>query len=81
MGDKICETMVRYTKYQDFEVMEKTLRIREKTRIYQDIRRYDSNGKNLIYMPLHSSFTIMQGFAKWGRVRHNMAESLGITTV
>lgn len=25
--------------------------------------------------------TTMQGFAKWGRVRHNMAESLGITTV
>ena len=29
----------------------------------------------------HSSFMIMYTFADWGRVRHNMAESLGITTV
>ena len=32
-------------------------------------------------MPRHSSFTIMQDFAKRGRVRHNMAASLGNTTV
>ena len=31
-------------------------------------------------MPRQASFTIMQGFAKWGRVRHNMAESLVNTT-
>ena len=40
-----------------------------------------NNDKNTIHLPRHSSFTIMQGFAKWGRVRQNMAESIGITTV
>ena len=34
-----------------------------------------------IHLPRHSSFMIMHTFADWGRVRHNMAESLGITTV
>ena len=37
--------------------------------------------KSAIHLPRHSSFTIMQGFAKWGRVRHNMAGSLANTTV
>ena len=32
-------------------------------------------------MPRQSSFNIMHTFAEWGRVRHNMVESLGITTV
>ncbi|RGH09114.1 hypothetical protein DWW39_08875 [Clostridium sp. AF15-31] len=40
-----------------------------------------NNDKNTIHLPRHSSFTIMQDFAKWGRVRHNMAESLANTTV
>ena len=32
-------------------------------------------------MPRHSSFMIMHTFAEWGNTGHNMAESLGITTV
>ena len=37
--------------------------------------------KSTFRVPRHSSFTIMQDLAKWGRVRHNMAESLANTTV
>lgn len=37
--------------------------------------------KNTFRVPRHSSFMIMHTFADWGRVRHNMAKSLGITTV
>lgn len=37
--------------------------------------------KNTFHLPRHSSFMIMHTFADWGRVRHNRAESLGITTV
>ena len=37
--------------------------------------------KSALYLPRHSSFMIMHTFAEWGRVRHSMAESLGITTV
>ena len=33
------------------------------------------------YLPRHSSFTIMQGFAKWGRVGQNMAGTRINTTV
>ena len=44
----------------------------------EDYRDYD---KNTIHLPRHSSFMIMHTFADWGRVRHNRAESLGITTV
>ena len=40
-----------------------------------------NNDKNTVYLPRHSSFMIMHTFADWGRVRHNRAESLGITTV
>nr|DAT49680.1 MAG TPA: hypothetical protein [Caudoviricetes sp.] len=40
-----------------------------------------NNDKNTICVPRHSSFMIMHTFADWGRVRHNRAESLGITTV
>ncbi|HCW28125.1 MAG TPA: hypothetical protein DGF66_09885 [Lachnoclostridium sp.] len=40
-----------------------------------------NNDKNIICLPRHSSFTIMQTFADWGRVRHNRMENLGITTV
>ena len=46
----------------------------EYARLYED-------DKNTIHLPRHSSFMIMHTFADWGRVRHNMAESLGITTV
>jgi len=45
------------------------------------IARLCNNDKNTFHLPRHSSFTIMQGLAKWGRVRHNMAESFGNTTV
>ena len=41
-------------------------------------RDYD---KNIIHLPRHSSFTINHTFANWGNTGHNMAESLGITTV
>ena len=41
----------------------------------------DNYDKSTFHLPRHSSFTIMQDFAKWGRVRHNMAESLANTTV
>lgn len=37
--------------------------------------------KDTFCVPRHSSFMIMHTFADWGRVRHNRAESLGITTV
>ena len=37
--------------------------------------------KSTFHLPRHSSFMIMHTFADWGRVRHNRAESLGITTV
>ena len=43
--------------------------------------RLCNNDKNTLYLPRHSSFMIMHTFADWGRVRHNRAESLGITTV
>ena len=43
--------------------------------------RLYNNDKNPIHLPRHSSFMIIHTFADWGRVRHNMAESLGITTV
>ena len=42
------------------------------------IVKYD---ESTICLSRQVSFTIMQDFAKWGRVGHNMAESLGITTV
>lgn len=50
-------------------------------KIFRDMKGYAKYDKSFICLPRHSSFTIMQDFAKWGRVRHNMAESLGITTV
>ena len=37
--------------------------------------------KNFVHLPRHSSFMIMHTFADWGNTGHNMAESLGITTV
>ncbi|RGF67680.1 hypothetical protein DWZ43_09140 [Ruminococcus sp. AF32-2AC] len=37
--------------------------------------------KNIFHLPRHSSSTMMQGFAKWGRVRHKMAENCINTTV
>ena len=42
--------------------------------------RLCNNDKSTLYLPRHSSFMIMHTLADWGRVRHNMAESLGITT-
>ena len=44
----------------------------------EEYRDYD---KSALYLPRHSSFMIKHTFADWGRVRQNMAESLGITTV
>ena len=41
-------------------------------------RNYD---KNLIHLPRHSSFTIMQDFAKWGNIGQNMAGKRINTTV
>ena len=49
-----------------------------KISISKEFLRHD---KNIICLPRHSSFMIMHTLADWGRVRHNMAESLGITTV
>lgn len=49
-----------------------------KISIFKEFLRHD---KNIICLPRHSSFMIMHTLADWGRVRHNMAESLGITTV
>ena len=43
--------MVRYTRNRVFEVREKTLKTREKTRLYQAIRSYEKYDKNIIYMP------------------------------
>lgn len=45
------------------------------------LHKASDNDKNTFHLPWHSSFMIMHTFADWGRVRHNMAESLGITTV
>ena len=45
------------------------------------MKGYEKYDKNTIHLPRHSSFTIMQDFAKWGRVRHNMVEGLANTTV
>lgn len=39
------------------------------------------NDKDFIHLPRHSSFTIMQDFAKLGRVRHNMSGNRINTTV
>ena len=50
-------------------------------KIFRDMKGYAKYDKSFICLPRHSSFTIMQDFAKWGRVRHNMAESLANTTV
>lgn len=35
--------------------------------------RLCNNDKSTFHWPRHSGFTIMQGLAKWGRVRHIMA--------
>lgn len=43
--------------------------------------RLCNNDKNTLHLPRHSSFMIMHTFADWGNTGHNMAESLGITTV
>lgn len=40
-----------------------------------------NNDKNIFHLPRHSSFTIMQDFAKWGRVRHKMAGNRINTTI
>ena len=47
---------------------------------YIKVRFFDYE-ESAFYLPRHSSFMIMHTFADWGRVRHNRAESLGITTV
>ncbi len=38
-------------------------------------------GTNTFHLPRHSSFTINHTFANLGMVRHNMPESLVITTI
>ena len=48
------------------------------SRLMEEGRAYD---KSAFYLSRHSSFMIMHTFADWGRVRHNRAENLGITTV
>lgn len=48
---------------------------------YKLMKGYCQHDKNSIRVPRRSSFMIMHTFADWGRVRHNMMESLGITTV
>ena len=45
------------------------------------IKEKQNYDKSTFHLPRHSSFTIMHTFADWGRVRHNRAESIGITTV
>ena len=44
-------------------------------------RQKQSNDKSTLRVPRHSSSTMMQGSAKWGRVRHKMAENCINTTV
>ncbi len=44
--------------------MEKTLKTREKMRLYRDIRSYEDYGKNIIYMP-------RQDFVKWVKMLKN----------
>ena len=38
------------------------------------------NDKSTFHLPRHSSFTIMQDFAKWGNIGHNKADELNDTT-
>ena len=45
------------------------------------IKEKQKHDKSTFYLPRHSSFMIMHTFADWGNTGHNMAESLGITTV
>ena len=45
---------------------------------FQGVLRHD---KNIICVPRHSSFMIMNTFADWGNTGQNMEESIGITTV
>ena len=48
------------------------------TDVLEKVKLHD---KSALYLPRHSSFMIMHTFADWGNTGHNMAESLGITTV
>ena len=49
--------------------------------IPEQIKEKQNYDKSIIHLPRHSSFMIMHTFADWGNTGHNMAESLGITTV
>ena len=48
---------------------------------FRQVKKIDNSDKNTIHLPRHSSFTIMQGFAKWGRVGHNAPQIRINTTV
>jgi len=45
------------------------------------LRRNKNNDKNTFHLPRHSSFTIMQSFAKWGNTGKNVAQTRMNTTV
>ena len=48
----------------------------------QELMKGNENyDKSIIHLPRHSSFTIMQGFAKWGNTGQNEAENRINTTV
>ena len=50
-------------------------------KIFRDMKGYAKYDKSFICLPRHSSFTIMQDFAKWGRVGHNVPQTRMNTTV
>ena len=49
-------------------------------KIFRDMKGYAKYDKSFICLPRHSSFTIMQDFAKWGNIGHNKADELNDTT-
>lgn len=52
-----------------------------KSRKISILEELNYNDKNTFYLPRQVSCTIMQTFAEWGKVGHNMPESIEITTV
>lgn len=50
-------------------------------KIFRDMKGYAKYDKSFICLPRHSSFTIMQDFAKWGNTGKNMAGNRINTTV
>jgi hypothetical protein len=45
------------------------------------LHKASDNDKNTFHLPWHSSFTIMQSFAKWGNTGKNVAQTRMNTTV